>query len=59
MARPRREAKRDSAAPTSSRVLHMDLKVGDRLVDETGDWAIPSHVRYQVRRSDRARASKT
>ena len=34
-----------SAAPASAgatRVLPMDLKVGDRLVDETGEWEVVS-----------------
>jgi hypothetical protein len=56
MAKPRPEKKRDRKAngqlplPTprtpalasASRVLPMDLKVGDRLADETGEWEIIS-----------------
>ena len=34
---------RESAAPTApTRVLPMDLKVGDRLIDESGEWEIVS-----------------
>ena len=40
MARPRSEKKREPGAPTSSRVLPMELRVGDRLTDETGEWEV-------------------
>ena len=54
MAKPRPEKKRERKAngqlplPTSSapasatRVLPMDLKIGDRLIDETGEWEVVS-----------------
>jgi hypothetical protein len=56
MARPRPEKKRERkvngqlpppkprapASADSTRVLPMDLKVGDRLVDETGEWEVVS-----------------
>ncbi len=34
------EKKREAAPPAIRRVLPMDLKIGDRLVDETGEWEI-------------------
>ena len=45
MARPRREKKHDektqaAAQPAERRVLPMQLKVGDRLVDETGVYEV-------------------
>ena len=54
MAKPRPKKKRErkangqlplpiSSAPASaSRVLPMDLKIGDRLVDETAEWEVAS-----------------
>lgn len=38
MARPRPEKKREPAAPAETRVLPMELQIGDRLTDETGEW---------------------
>ena len=38
MARPRPEKKRKPAAPAETRVLPMELQIGDRLTDETGEW---------------------
>jgi len=40
MARPRPEKKREPAAPAETRVLPMELQIGARLTDETGEWAI-------------------
>jgi hypothetical protein len=40
MARPKSEKKREPTAPTASEVLPMELQVGDRLVDETGEWEV-------------------
>jgi len=40
MARPRPEKKSEPAAPPERRVLPMELQVGDRLTDETGDWEV-------------------
>jgi len=37
VAKPRAERKSE---PTVSKVLPMDLRVGDRLTDETGEWEI-------------------
>jgi hypothetical protein len=39
MAKPKREKKTAAAAPPT-RVLPMELRIGDRLVDETGEWEI-------------------
>jgi len=40
MARPRPEKKRESAGSADQRVLPMELQIGDRLVDETGEWEV-------------------
>jgi hypothetical protein len=54
MAKPRPEKKRekngggqptlpgvrDTAAPTATRLLPMQLQVGDRITDETGEWEV-------------------
>jgi len=40
MARPRPEKKSEPAAPAASKVLPMELQVGDRLADETGEWEV-------------------
>jgi hypothetical protein len=37
MAKPRPEKKSD---PAVTKVLPMELRVGDRLVDETGEWEV-------------------
>ena len=43
MTRTRPEKKREPTAPkAASRVLPMELRVGDRLVDETGTWEVAS-----------------
>jgi len=39
-ARLRPEKKRQPAEPAERRVLPMELQVGDRLADETGEWEI-------------------
>ena len=62
MARPRPEKKNQPPEPAEHRVLPMELHIGDRLTDETGEWEIigrayttnagkDAHVR--VRRVDR------
>ena len=40
MARPRPEKKSKPAAPAGRGVLATELQVGDRLVDETGEWEV-------------------
>jgi hypothetical protein len=40
MARPRPEKKREPAAPAPSKILPMELRVGDRFADETGEWEV-------------------
>jgi len=40
MARPRREKKREPRAASGTKILPMELQVGDRLLDETGDWEV-------------------
>jgi hypothetical protein len=42
MARPKSEKKSEPTAPAERRVLPMELQVGDRLTDETGEWEIVS-----------------
>jgi hypothetical protein len=37
LARPRPEKRRPPPAPTERRVFPMELKVGDRITDETGE----------------------
>jgi len=36
----RPEKKREPTAPAERRVLPMELQIGDRLVDETGEWEV-------------------
>jgi hypothetical protein len=40
MARPKFEKKSDPAASATSKILPMELQVGDRLADETGEWEV-------------------
>src|SRR5438128_485119 len=40
MKRQRSEKKNTSAAPATSKILPMELRVGDRLIDETGEWEV-------------------
>jgi len=40
MARPRPEKKSEPAQPATRRVLPTELRIGDRLVDETGEWEV-------------------
>jgi hypothetical protein len=40
MARPKSEKKPAAASPEPIRILPMDLKIGDRLVDEAGEWEV-------------------
>jgi len=40
MGRPRPERKSEPKAPTERRVPPIELQVGDRLTDETGDWEV-------------------
>jgi hypothetical protein len=44
--RPRPEKKRQesTSAPAEQRVLPMQLQLGDRLVDETGEWEVASRA---------------
>jgi len=36
----RPEKKRKRAQPATRRVLPMELRIGDRVVDETGEWEV-------------------
>jgi hypothetical protein len=40
VAKPRSEKKSEPTAPAERRVLPMELQVGDRLTDETGEWEV-------------------
>jgi len=40
VARPRPEKKSEPSAPATSKVLPMELRIGDRLADETGEWEV-------------------
>jgi len=40
MAKQRPEKKHEPAQPGTRRVLPMELRVGDRLTDETGEWEV-------------------
>jgi hypothetical protein len=40
MARPRPEKKPETPQPPALRVLPMQLQIGDRLADETGEWEV-------------------
>ena len=40
MARPRPEKKRKRAQPATRRVLPMELRIGDRLIDQSGEWEV-------------------
>jgi hypothetical protein len=43
VAKPRPEKKRAPQAAADTRILPMQLQVGDRLSDETGDWEVIGH----------------
>jgi hypothetical protein len=47
--RPRPEKKRQEStpAPAEQRVLPMQLQLGDRLVDETGEWEVASRAYFR------------
>ncbi len=40
MAKPRPAKKRKPAQPATRRVLPMELRIGDRLIDETREWEV-------------------
>ncbi len=40
MAKPRSEKKRDLTAPSDTKILPTELRIGDRLADETGEWEV-------------------
>ena len=40
MAKSRSEKKGQPTAPSDSKILPTDLRVGDRLTDETGEWEV-------------------
>jgi hypothetical protein len=40
VARPRPEKKDQPSTPAEHRILPMELRIGDRLTDETGEWEV-------------------
>lgn len=40
MTGPHPDSKRKLAAPATSQVLPLELRIGDRLVDELGEWDV-------------------
>jgi hypothetical protein len=56
MAKPKPEKKPATPEPTPTRVLPMELKIGDRLVDETGEWEVVSRPYTTAGWQDRARS---
>lgn len=40
MAKSRPEKKREPAAAGNTKILPMELQIGDRLSDETGEWEV-------------------
>ena len=40
MAKPKPEGKPEPAKSATIRILPMELQLGDRLVDETGEWEV-------------------
>jgi hypothetical protein len=61
MAKPKPEKSRESEPAGTTRVLPMQLQIGDRLVDETGEWEVTvrpytspggKNVHARVRRMD-------
>jgi hypothetical protein len=40
MARPRAGKKGEPTAPATSKILPMELRIGDRIADETGEWEV-------------------
>ena len=61
MAKPQPAKKREPEQPATRRVLPMELQIGDRLVDETGEWEVTvrpytspggKNVHARVRRMD-------
>jgi hypothetical protein len=57
MARPRPEKKREPRAAAGAKILPMELQVGDRLADKTGDWEIIA-LPYSTGGRTHARAQK-
>jgi len=42
MAKPRPEKKPEPAAPGTTRILPIQLQLGDRVTDATGEWEVSS-----------------
>ena len=57
MARPRPEKKREPRAAAGTKILPMELRVGDRLADKTGDWEVIA-LPYNTGGRTHARAQK-
>jgi hypothetical protein len=57
IARPRPETKREPRAAAGTKILPMELQVGDRLASETGDWEVIA-LPYSTGGRTHARAQK-
>jgi hypothetical protein len=57
MARPRPEKKLEPRAAAGTKILPMELQVGDRLADKTGDWEVTA-LPYSAGGRTHARAQK-
>ena len=68
MAKQRPEKNRKPTPPATRRVLPMELLIGDRLVDETGQWEVVGrpytsnagkNARVRVKRADQPDVTET
>jgi hypothetical protein len=50
---------RESLSSSTTRILPMQLQIGDRLSDETGEWGSRQPSAHDGRRQDRARTRAT
>jgi hypothetical protein len=50
MAKPKPEGKPGPAKPATIRILPMELQLGDRLGDETGEWKVVGRPCVRVQR---------
>jgi hypothetical protein len=57
VARPRPEKKREPRTAAGTKILPMELQVGDRLADKTGDWEVIA-LPYSTGGRTHARAQK-
>jgi len=55
MAKPKPEKKPAAAAPPTKRILPMELQLGDRIVDETGEYEVIGRPETRLARPRRER----